>query len=84
MQCFQNTLAYFVTLLTYNCKMFMKLRPDRKVSVVVVVGGWDAVEHLHVVDEAIVPGTDDRLVLNQKPLTFFWLRGPVLQNITDS
>jgi hypothetical protein len=78
MQCFQNVLAYFVMLVTYNCKMFMKLRPDRKLSVVVVVGGWHAVEHLHVVDEAIVPGTDDRLVLNQKPLAFIRLRGPVL------
>ena len=32
------------------------------VMVVVVVGGH-AVEHLHVVDEAIVAGTDDGLVL---------------------
>ena len=32
MQCFQNALAYFASAVSYECKMFMKLTPDRRMK----------------------------------------------------
>ncbi len=32
LQCFQNAIAYFAMVVTYECKMFMKLTPDRRMK----------------------------------------------------